>query len=177
MAEFAFPAATFEVVILHRTLDGLFALARQKACSLDLGAFLSGVSRVLSAGGALVGCVDNRYSFEGICRLSKRLLRTDRGVSYGINPAPTFTVGTCHASLAQAGFKQIRLFSAVPNSESPVKLISTERGWSRSAARRHADALRPLVQHRGYLAWRVLGELGISHHFGNSIYFSCRKAC
>lgn len=175
--ELPFGDGSFDAIVMHGTLDQLMALSRREGREFDIGGFLSRASRLLKVGGTVAGCVENRHSLEEFFRSAERLLGRRDSTIRSARLRPTFSVNSCHAALAAAGFRDIRLFSVVPNSQSPSKLLSIEKAWSRRASKRHVQALRPLLSRSAYMVWRLLAEFGVSQYLGRAIFFSGRKEC
>ena len=176
--EFDFDDGSFDVVVLHRTLDDLTVLARRQGRVFAVAEFLSRVAAVLAGGGLVIGCVENRHALERVLRGLKRL--AGRGADPGADrmPAHPLSVSACHRALASAGFGEIRLFSMLPGSELPSRLLGIEPGWSRRVCKRQLEVLRPpLVSPSSYIVWRMLAELGISQYLGPATFFWGRKAC
>jgi len=175
--ELPFPDGAFDIVVLHRTLDRLAAVARRDGRSFVPAEFLSRVGRILADGGVVIGCAGNRYGVHGILRRTGRWLGGGAEGASGGDAAYPMSVLSCRRALADGGFGEIRVFTMLPSLDSPNRLMSIERGWSRRAGRRHAEALRPLVSPSGYLMWRVLAEIGLSQYLGAAIFFWGRKGC
>lgn len=174
----AFPVLPFrsgdiDIVVLHKTLDHLAAMARRQGRGFVAHDFLSKVFRILSPGGLVIGCVENRYSIDHILHRAIRI----RDTSCAVDSLRPFSVLTCHRALAAAEFQEISLFSMLPSPDAPHKLHGIHLGWSRHACLRQVEALRPLVGRASYLMWRILAELRISQYLGPAIFFWGRKKC
>jgi hypothetical protein len=87
------------------------------------------------------------------------------------------SVLACHRALAAAGFKDIRLFNMLPDSDAPRRVMSIETSWSRSECKRQVEGMRGLVGPSSYAMWRILAELGVSQYLGTATFFWGRKAC
>ncbi len=172
-----FAAGDFDVVILHRTLDGLAALAREEGTPFVIHDFLSQIAGILTRGGLVIGCVENRHSLDRIQKAVKRLAGRDSSSSAGKGDARPWSVTACRDALAAAGFSNVRLFSMHSGLDSPCKLLSLEESWSRRACKRQVEAMRPLIGPSGYLVWRLLAELGVSQYLGAMTFFWGRKEC
>jgi hypothetical protein len=176
-AALPFQDGSVDVVVLHRTLDDVSALARRQGRTFVMRDFLSQIARILAAGGLVVGCVENRYGLEHILRGVKRRAGLAGDADTGSSLCRPLSVPACRRALAAAGFEEIRLFSMLPGADSPSRLLGIESGWSRRACMRHAEALRPLVGSSSYFVWRTLAELGISQYLGAATFFWGRKGC
>jgi SAM-dependent methyltransferase len=170
-----FSDGSIDVVVLHRTLDHLPALAKRQARAFVIRDFLKQVARILAPGGLVLGCVENRYGLEHLVHGAKRALRRTGGVPGESGLSRPLSVPGCHRALAAAGFEEIRLFSMVPAADSPFKALSIEPGWSRRACLRQVEAMRTLVGPSSYVVWRTLAELGISQYFSAAVCFWGRK--
>lgn len=173
--ELPFAKGSFDAIVMHGTLDEIMQVSRREGRQFDMGGFLSRVSKVMAVGGIVAGCVENRHSLEDF--FHERILNRSDSAGRAARLPPTFSVNDCHAALTAAGFRDIRLFSVLPNARSPKKLLSIDNAWSRRASKRHVQALRPLVSRSAYMVWRLLAELGVSQHLGRAIFFSARKEC
>lgn len=172
-----FRDGSIDVVVLHRTLDHLSALARRTGRTFVIRDFLSQVARILAAGGLVVGCVENRYGLEHILRGLNRLTGRGGDADTDSSSCRPLSVPVCHRALAAAGFKDISLFNMLPGPDSPSRLLGIESGWSRQACLRQVGGLRPLVGPFSYMVWRTLAELGISQYLGAATFFWGRKRC
>jgi SAM-dependent methyltransferase len=170
-----FPDGSFDVVVLHRTLDRLAAIATREGRPLAIHDFLSQVARVLSGGGLIIGCVENRPSLDRALDRVKRLFGKASSVS--ASDSRRLTVRQCDRALAAAGFADIMLFNLLHGPDTPSRLLSIERGWSRRACKRHLEGLRGLVGPFSFATWRVLAEFGVSQYLGSATFFWGRKSC
>jgi SAM-dependent methyltransferase len=169
-----FPDGSFDVVVVHRTLDRMSALARRNGRKFVVGDFLSQSARLLCDDGLVIGCVENRLGLDRVLRGVKRLF--DRAVDDATVAGP-LSVLACHRALAAAGFKEIRLFNMLPDSDAPRRVMSIETSWSRSECKRQVEGMRGLVGPSSYAMWRILAELGVSQYLGTATFFWGRKAC
>lgn len=148
-AEFGSAGGPFDAIVVHR--------AFHPSC-------LPRLIGLLQPGGTIAGCVESSHS---LTRLSGR----------GGARAPASSPHACRTALLAAGLCEIRLFTVVPDLDSPRKLLSIGEGWSRRVSKQQLEALRPLLSRWGFLAWRLLAEAGIGHHLGYPLFFSGRRTC
>lgn len=172
-----FPDGSFDVVLMHRTLDQLWLLARRQGRTFVLRDVLSQVAGLLATGGLVMGCVENRHGLNRLLRSVKRLSgRSDQIAAYAASDFP-LSVSACRKALAVAGFEDIRLFSVLPGPDSPRRLLSIDRSWSRRGCRWQVEEMRALMRPSRFIVWRVLAEIGVSQYVGAAILFWGRKGC
>ena len=58
------------------------------------------------------------------------------------------------------------LFNMLQGVNTPIRLFSIKKGWSRIASRRQMEGLRGLVGPFSFALWRGLAELGVSQYMG-----------
>jgi SAM-dependent methyltransferase len=173
-----FPDGSFDVVVLHRTLDRMSALSQRNRRTLVIGDFLSQVARLLSGGGLAIGCVKNRHGLDRVLGEARRLFghASDSLVDHAAAPHP-LSVLACHRMLVAAGFNDVRLFNMLPDPDAPSRVVSIETRWSRRACRQQVKEMRGLVRPISYAMWRTLAELGVSQYLGPATFFWGRRAC
>ncbi|MGH8550435.1 MAG: methyltransferase domain-containing protein [Methylococcales bacterium] len=168
-----FPDNSFDILVLHETLDELAALARRRGAEFSIPAFLSEIARVLAPQGVIAGCTGNRFSVKRIGqRLKSGLGNTHRS---GAGALPPLSVVAIHKALAAAGFTGTRIYSVEPGAARPVTLHEIELGWSIRATLWYVRKTRTHISKIGYwLRWLFAG-LGLSQHFCSTIYFWAKK--
>ena len=172
-----FSDAYFDIVVLHRTIDRLTAMTRREGRTFAIHTFLAQVSRILSDGGLVIGCVENRYSLDHVLEGVKSLLNRTTDSAENDSLTRRLSVRECDRALAAAGFEGIMLFNMLHGANTPSRIFSIERGWSRSACKRQVEGMRGLVGPFSYAMWRVLAELGVSQYMGAATFFWGRKSC
>ena len=168
-----FPQRSFDLVILHCTLDDLAASSLSPNASFDALAFLKKVVAVLVPGGLVAGCVDNRYDSKFFLRgMAQRWCGQDnRHAKAGLSLAKLRSL------LDAAQLTDIRLFSLLPGCDSPLRLVDSDPGISRLAFRHELEARREYLSTPSYLARRAVIELGLSRHLESAIFFWGYRAC
>ena len=172
-----FAAKSFDLVILHRTLDDLAAASELQPAGFDAAAFLNQVVDVLAPGGLVAGCVDNRYGLKRALRKLSRRWRGDAARSEVADSDAAFSLGTLRALLVGAQLSDIRLFTLLPDCDAPMKLVDADAGISKLAFRRELEAQRHCLSPSAYLARRVAVELGLARHVESAIFFWGYRAC
>jgi SAM-dependent methyltransferase len=169
----------FDLVILHRTLDHLLSFVRRDERDVVVDKTFAEVARVLTAGGIVAGCVENRFGLDNLLRGVKRAFgrSASAGGENSANTRRRLSAISCRSAMARAGFGDCGFFGVLPSIDFPKVLWSIDKGWSRRASRHQARALRPLVGHSSYVVWRMFAELGVSQNMGNAIFFWGRKVC
>jgi hypothetical protein len=163
-APLPFDAASFDLVVLHETLDRLAAagaLAHRDAAV----AFVERVGRLIAAGGSVAGCVENRSA----------LARAGRPPHADGGRGATFSLRRCRAMLVRAGYRDVQLFSVLPHAGSPLRLINADADLSRIGFRRELDAIRASLGALAYAARRLAVELALNRHREQSILFWARR--
>ncbi|CAN5730798.1 hypothetical protein BH11PSE8_BH11PSE8_06330 [soil metagenome] len=157
-----FAGQSFDLVILHRTLDDLSAAGESTKTPFDAGAFVGRVAALLTPGGLLAGCVTNRF---------------DRKTLAPGRPRGAHSLGSLRGMLAAARLTDVRLFNLLPDCDSPLKLVDADPGLSRLAFRRELEGEREYMSAPAYLARRLVVELGLSRHLESAIFFWGYRAC
>ena len=168
-----FGRASFDLVVVHRTLDELASSNIRQGREFDTQPFFKNVLDVLVPGGLVAGCADNRFSLKSLRSQLERLKNRARQTS---SPGQ-FTLGSLHKALTVAGFADARLFTLLPNGSAPFKLIDTEPAISRAAFRHELQIARQLTSTPGYLLRRLAVELGLYRQLEESIFFWAYKPC
>ncbi len=172
-ARLPFPDNSFDIVVLHQTIDELADLARRKGKDFHIPAFMAEVARVLTPGGVATGCVGNRHSIKLAIQRIKFCLGLADGS--GIVAPPPLSSIACRQSLLAAGFADSKTYTVEPGADSPQILHEIEPGWPRRAALWHVEKARPNLSRPSYWLWRFLAELGISQWLTSTVYFWAKK--
>ena len=168
-----FAAGSFDLVILHRTLDDLATSARQSRVRFDAPALVNNIARVLAPGGLIAGCVDNRASIKLLTRWARGIVSGEGlGASMG-----HFTLRSLSKLLTHAGFNEIRQFTLLPSCQNPLRLIDIDPVVSKVAFRREIESARDAYSSAAHLGRRVAVELGLYPHLEESIFFWAYKRC
>jgi len=166
-----FAARSFDIVILHETIDRLINADHEMKDADVMLRFISRIREILADGGVLAGCFANR---TGISRWGN-VLRTQYAES-NASKQGAFTVGSCRELLGRSGFSRVQTYNVVPDAMSPSRLINTDADLSRLGFRRELEAARPSLSLLGYLARRTLVELALNRYLEDSIMFwGCRE--
>lgn len=169
-----YEAASFDLVILHTTLDDLGSLGLPGGQAFEPSTLLNNILRVMAPGGVLAGCVNNRWAI-------KSLLQRIRGAATSGARAQSpgrFSLRSLRSLLATSGYSDIHLFTLLPDSAAPFKLIDTDPAISRAAFRHELQIMRRHMRlgPSYFLRWAAV-ELGLNRHVEKSNFFWAVKPC
>ena len=168
-AQLPFGPQSFDLVILHQTLDDLAAAS----ADFDAQAFLDQVAEVLVPGGLVAGCVRRRDSLPArLRRLSRRLRLAGPAAD-----EPRFSLAGLRQALETAHFSGIRTFALLPSCDAPLKIVDTDPEVSRVAFRREVDARRRHLHGLAFLLRQIAAEIGLFSQLESSIFFWAYKPC
>jgi SAM-dependent methyltransferase len=166
--------ASFDLVVLHRTLDELASVDASDGKSFEPSVLLKNILTVMAPGGVLAGCVNNRWAINS-------LMRQIRGPATGGIRAQSpgiFSLRSLRTLLTVSGYSDIRLFTLLPDSSAPFKLIDTDPAISRAAFRHELQIMRRYMRlGPSYFLRRAAVELGLNRHVEQSIFFWAVKTC
>lgn len=166
-----FAPESFDLVVLHKTLDDLAVSAGKLGSRFEPAAFLADVARLLTPGGVIAGCIGNRSS-------PKLLARRLRG-TLAEHDSPAFlTVSKCRRLLQSTGWSDVRVFSLLPNWQTPLRLIEADSPVARIAFRRELESRRWQLSAWSYWSRRLIVDLALYPYLEESIFFcGCRATC
>lgn len=168
-----FPNGSFDLVILHRTLDELVASQSGGQRGFDAPRFLKYIQAVLAPGGVVAGCVTNRWALSAI----RNKLGPFAARSQDQRQPGHYSLAGIRKSLATAGFSGARIFTLLPNCAEPSKLIDTDPTISRIAFRNELNIARHRKATSSYFARVALVELGMNRHLEEAFFFWAVKPC
>lgn len=168
-----FSDSSFDMVILHRTLDQIAQSSRHAGRQFDAAQLFGHVSRVLVSGGLIAGCIDRRTRLKSLLR---RASGTGIGPSSSRSPAQ-FSPSPLRQMLSDTNFTDIRLFHLLPNAAAPLRLVDMDPAISKLAFRHEIQCARRSWSPSGYLARRVAVDLGLYSWLEESVFFWAYKAC
>lgn len=167
-----FEPGSFELILLHKTLDDLrFASLRQRK-EFNAGQFVTQLAGLLVPGGVVAGCVGNAGSPKRI----KRMLAL-QGAGAVADTQPFLTMRGSQRLLQMSGFVDIRLFSLLPDCDDPLKLVEFTPAVSRFGFRQEFEARRDQMSALSYWLRRCVAGLGLYPYFEESIFFWAYKPC
>jgi hypothetical protein len=150
-----FAPRSFDMAVLHRTLEAVAARGRRHG-NEEITALLRAIADVLVPAGLVVGCVQNPRS---LWALSSALRRRFGGGASASGDWESPTVSELGAALAASGYTDARFFSLVPDCDEPMRLIDADPVIARSVVRRE---LQPMRGHLLlYLFKRLVAEAGV----------------
>jgi SAM-dependent methyltransferase len=166
-----FAPGSFDVVLLHHTLDELASVFRQKRPRQVVDQWLRQVASILRPGGLVVGCGLNRTSPGSWLR------RAGAGSTTAAAEVRALSVLSCETALLQAGFCNPEVFNLLPDSTTPRAIASVEAGASKRSFRHALDATRESLHLPGYLARKALVELSLNRFLEDTLFFWGYKPC
>jgi SAM-dependent methyltransferase len=168
-APLPFALQSFDLIVLHRTLDDL--AASSQGGMFDAQKFLAQLAKVLAPGGVVAGCLQNRHSLPSIVsRAAQRL-----GMTAPLEP-PACSARELREALERAGLVDVRIFSLLPSSDSPLRLVDSDPRISRLMFRHEVNAGRS--HFLPFLMRRLAVELGLYRGLlTRSLFFWAYKPC
>ena len=139
-----FAPGSFDVVLLHHTLDELASVFRQKRPRQVADEWLRQVASLLRPGGLVVGCALNRTS------PGSWLHRARTGSTIAAAEVRVLSVLSCKAALSNAGFCNPEVFNLLPDASAPLAIASVEAGASKRWFRHALDAMTGSLHLPGY---------------------------
>jgi SAM-dependent methyltransferase len=167
-----FAPGSFDLVVLHKTLDDLHFAASNGGTALEPRAFLAQVGDLLTAGGLVAGCASNATGMNALLR------RTGlRRVEVNKDDHAFLTASGCQSLLHSSGYHEIKTCVVLPSWNSPLRLVESEAQVARVAFRSELEATRPRISPFSYAVRRLVCELGLYRHLEDSLFFWGYKAC
>lgn len=167
---------SFDMLILHGTLEHLQENWPEGRQGAQISRFLSSATTVLVPGGLVAGCVKNRRSLSynirklgvllGVKRFRARAASLDRR---------RFSVPPIRRVLERAGLIDVELFSLFPDDRSPTLLFERDGEGVRPHLIRNLQARRQELSAWSYLAQHVVVRWGPKNLRCESIFFWGRK--
>ena len=169
-----FADQSFDLVVLHRTLDELTTPALRNGTAFNPSTLLKNIYPLLAPGGIVAGCVNNRWHLTS---LASELIRLGTRRSNAESKAQ-FSLRGLRRALSGSGYQEVRLFTLLPNISTPYKLIDTDPAISRLAFRQELEVMRHHIRFSpAYFVRRVAVELGLNRQFEESLFFWATKPC
>ena len=163
-----FEPQSFDLIILHRTLDDLAAAARPPA-AFDVQAFLRQVSTLLVPGGLLAGCFQKRDALGFI-------VQQLRPKQASAAPGHWSTPGL-RRMLAAAGLSNVKTFGLLPDADAPLKLIDDNGNVAHFAFMREIAVRRRQLSLPAFAARRLAVGLGLNQRLEPAVFFWAYKPC
>lgn len=156
-----YPGASFQRVVLHWVIDEVGRGSKPWGTSAERVAFLTEVRRLISPGGAVVGCAANFLD----------LSFSRRSASLGS------TSSHYERLLTRSGFARTKTYIVLPSAHDPRILVSTAPRASEHYFR--MDMARASSDGRGIkpLARRILIRAGLNRHLQGSLLFVGYAPC
>ncbi len=166
-----FAPQTFDVVILHHTLDELASVFCQTSPRQVAADWLRQIASIIRPGGVVVGCGRNRSS--------PKSWRRHLGETSTSAAVPRMPLGTlsCHALLTRAGFHDPQVFNLWPDSTEPSTIACVDWIASKRAFRYELESRRAALNLPGYLVRRIMVELGLNRFLEETLFFWGYKPC
>ena len=170
-----FAPQSFDLVILHRTLDDLAAAAPGEM-SIDAQALLDQAAALLVPGGLVAGCFHRRDGLRSIVNRAARWLGRRRPAGQP-EAAATWSVAALRRMLARARLGEIKTLSLLPSADAPFKLVDDDRHVARFAYRRELDFRRRHISEMGFQIRRIAVEIGLTRRLEPAVFFWAYKPC
>ena len=164
---------SFDLIVLHGTLDALFTIADTSGAKFDPCRFIRQLAALLSPSGVIAGCVSNGSNPRQLIHRFSNF----RGWKFSAFYWTRITIGGCASMLRQAGLNDIRVYNVLPNASAPMKIVETQRDVAHFAFGRALEARRPELSIVGYWTRRLVLEFDLYPFIEKSIYFWGSRGC
>lgn len=164
-----FAPESFDVVILHHTLDELAAVFRNRPVSQVTAEWLQKIAAITRPGGVVIGCGRNRTSPRSRLR--------QQGFVPATAEIPALGIFSCRSAVLRAGFQDVQVFNLWPDAEAPSTIASIEVAASRRAFRYALESTRESLSRPAYLTRRLAVELGINRFLEETLFYWGYKPC
>ncbi|MCM8613023.1 class I SAM-dependent methyltransferase [Accumulibacter sp.] len=165
-----FPAASFDLVILHHTLDDLAAALPQRHPRQVAEEWLVRIASILRPGGVVAGCGRNRSS-------PRSWHWRRREVTPHAPEVAALSMLSCQGALLSAGFSDIQVCNLWPHPQAPSTIAAVEVEASRRAFRYALESSRDSLGVSGYLLRRAVVELGLNRFFEPYLFYWGFRSC
>jgi hypothetical protein len=167
-APLPFPPGSFDMVVLHFTLDDLAAAAGSRGTAAGVDEWLRRVAQVLRPGGIVAGCAANATSPAA---------RRGRGAGARRGGRPTMSVLTCAEVLGSAGFVGIQVFNLIPDAAEPRAIVASDRVMSRRAFAHEIQSVRESLGFAGLLVRRAMLRLSLHRLVEPAMFYWGTRGC
>lgn len=166
-----FADQSFDVVILHNTIDDLLTATPGLAPRTLLDLWFTEAFRLLRPGGLVIGCGTNWAS--------PRLWLSNAGGSPLPRPFWRRFIGISgyRSALSRSGFTEPQIFNLVPDAHAPRSIISTQPELSRRAFRRELDIMRDSLSPLSFFLRRLIVAAALNRYFERTVFFWGNKPC
>jgi hypothetical protein len=164
----AFPAGSFDMAVLHLTLDDLATTLRSRPAAPVVNEWLARVAGVLRPGGIIAGCAVNATSPMAWM-----------GGARGARPRrhALMSVLSCARVLGRAGFADVQVFNLIPDAAEPRAIVAAESKMSRRAFAHEIQSARESMGLAGYLVRRTMLQLSIHRLIEPVIFYWGTRRC
>lgn len=170
---FPFAPASFDLIILHKTVDDVTAHASSSSTEFDSDSFLVAICQLLAPHGVVAGCATSGNRLNSL----RRRIRLPRAIGSMHDNHSCFTSEGWHEFLQRGGLIDIKVFIVLPHWDSPLRLIENDSAVSRRAFLNELEATRPAISRPSYLLRRMIAQLGLYRYLEDSIFFWGHRAC
>jgi SAM-dependent methyltransferase len=158
-----FDSAAFDYAVLHGTLDAL-SVRDGTTAPARRDALLKEVFRVLAPGGVVAGTAANES-------LARRLLPAARSRTGGAG----LSLRTAERALRSVGLVEVRVFTLVPNAQSPLRLVEIHDEVAQAFFAGEVRRQRASLPWWGFLARDLLVRTGLYADLQPSLFFWGRR--
>lgn len=174
LEQLPFPDNSFDLIILHHTLDDLTFSAKHSGTKFDTASFLNSIAMKLVPNGLLAGCVANRISKKNIIHYFKN---NRTGGIQTKSARSTFSLGELRKLLSNNIFSDARIYNLLPNSDEPLRLVDVTPRISKIAFRHEIEYARGSYSRLGYLIRSISVEAGLYPYLEESFFFWAYRRC
>ena len=165
-----FAAASFNLVILHHTLDDLATAFPQRRPRQVAAEWLGRIAPILAPGGVVAGC--GRNGSIPHCWSWWR-----GGTTSGFSEVAALGVHSCQSVLLGAGFRDVQVSNLWPDPQAPSSIAAVETEASRRAFRYALESSRASLSRSGYLVRRVVVELTLNRFLEQHLFYWGYRRC
>lgn len=168
-----FASGSFDMAILHYTLDDLATGLSRRKSRVIAEHWLREIARVICPEGLVVGCGSNGCS--PIPALKRYLSKGQQSVTN--RSQPVMSVLSCAKILDQTGFHDIEVFNLLTDTNNPRSLASIDPLLSRRVFEHELQSIRESLGFGGYLIRKLLLHLSADRFLEPNIFYWGFRRC
>lgn len=171
--ELPFATGSFDMVILHHTLDDLATGLTRRESRVLAEYWLRQVARVIRPEGLVAGCGSNGCS--PISALKRYLSKGHQSVAS--RSQPVMSVLSCAQILDRVGFHGIEVFNLLTDTNTPRSLASIDPLLSRRVFEHELQSVRDSLGFGEYLIRKLLLHLSADRFLEPNIFYWGFRRC